>query len=431
MKTQNTARGLYWFRHDCRLTDMPALSKLAEQTETLLCIYVIDPEWFSETQWGTKRMGSSRWRFISEGLDNLNKQLQALGNRLVVLEGKPVDVISSIIQQSGITHLGVSSHSGPYEQNQLVSIKQNHTDLEVIINHSNYLYEEVDLPFSLENMPDTFSPFRRKVEKYATPNQPKQRIATIPHTPEISNDLYGRYGVTHNLTSNTHENETRFRGGESEAQSQTQHYFFHTDNISRYKETRNGMLGWDYSSKLSAWLAMGHISPRTVLTELKRYESERVSNDSTYWLFFELLWREFFHWQLLKHGSAFFTYSGIQNKTPATVLDKTKLVDWQNGDTGYEIVDACMKELNQTGFMSNRGRQLVASCFVHELNLDWRYGAAYFEQQLIDFDVASNYGNWQYLAGVGSDPRGHRQFNLAKQTQQYDGDGHFRKAWLT
>ena len=431
MKTQNHARGLYWFRHDCRLNDMPALSQLAEQTETLLCVYVVDPEWFNETPWGTQRLGNNRWRFLSEGLEDLNNQLHALGNRLVILEGKPEDVISSIVQEHNISHLGVSAHSGPYERDQLAAVEQKHQGLEVIINHSNYLYLDEDFPFSLENMPDTFSPFRRKVEKYSTPNLPKAEAVTIPHPFDLNDVLTKKFKVTHNLYKEVSERKRDFRGGESEALGQIQHYFFNTDNISRYKETRNGMLGWDYSSKLSAWLAMGHISPRTVLAELKRYESERVSNDSTYWLFFELLWREFFHWQLLKHGSSFFTYSGIQNRLPTTVVDKTKLANWQNGNTGYEIVDACMKELNETGFMSNRGRQLAASCFVHELNLDWRYGAAYFEQQLIDFDVASNYGNWQYLAGVGSDPRGHRQFNLAKQTQQYDGDGRFRKAWLT
>ena len=81
--------------------------------------------------------------------------------------------------------------------------------------------------------------------------------------------------------------------------------------------------------------------------------------------------------------------------------------------------------------MSNRGRQLVASCLVHELNLDWRYGASWFEHSLLDYDVASNWGNWQYLAGVGCDPRGHRQFNLEKQTQMYDPNGEFRNRWLT
>jgi deoxyribodipyrimidine photo-lyase len=89
-----------------------------------------------------------------------------------------------------------------------------------------------------------------------------------------------------------------------------------------------------------------------------------------------------------------------------------------------------MRQLLKTGYMSNRGRQLVASCFVHELGQDWRYGAKYFEHQLIDFDVASNWGNWQYLGGVGADPRGHRQFNLQKQTATYDPNNKFITQWM-
>ena len=88
-----------------------------------------------------------------------------------------------------------------------------------------------------------------------------------------------------------------------------------------------------------------------------------------------------------------------------------------------------MKQLNATGFMSNRGRQIAASCLVNELAVDWRYGAAYFEQQLLDYDVASNWGNWQYLAGVGADPRGKRHFDLDKQTRQYDPEGRFINKW--
>ena len=88
-----------------------------------------------------------------------------------------------------------------------------------------------------------------------------------------------------------------------------------------------------------------------------------------------------------------------------------------------------MNQLKTIGYISNRGRQLVASCFVHELGLDWRYGAAFFQKHLIDYDAASNWGNWQYLAGVGADPRGHRHFNLEKQTQAYDPNGEFIKCW--
>jgi len=102
---------------------------------------------------------------------------------------------------------------------------------------------------------------------------------------------------------------------------------------------------------------------------------------------------------------------------------------WINGKTGVDFVDANMNELRLTGFMSNRGRQNVASYLCNDLQLDWRYGAAYFEQELIDYDVASNWGNWAYLAGVGNDPRGNRYFDIAKQARQYDAGGEYRRLW--
>ena len=90
-----------------------------------------------------------------------------------------------------------------------------------------------------------------------------------------------------------------------------------------------------------------------------------------------------------------------------------------------------MKQLSATGYLSNRGRQIAASCLINEMAGDWRYGAAWFASQLIDYDVAANWGNWQYLAGVGADPKGGRHFNLAKQTEIYDADGSFQSRWLT
>ena len=119
----------------------------------------------------------------------------------------------------------------------------------------------------------------------------------------------------------------------------------------------------------------------------------------------------------------------MRQKRPLTTFIPQRFARWCQGETPYPIVNACMKQLNQTGFMSNRGRQLVASCLVHELAVDWRYGAAYFEQQLVDFDVGSNWGNWQYLAGIGADPRGHRRFDLDKQTTMYDPERQFIQRW--
>jgi deoxyribodipyrimidine photo-lyase len=224
----------------------------------------------------------------------------------------------------------------------------------------------------------------------------------------------------------------QFKGGESEAMQRLNHYFFETQCLSTYKETRNGLVGADYSSKFSPWLALGCISPRLIYAEIKKYENQFGANDSTYWLVFELLWRDFFRFMFKKYQTKFFLYAGIKTeKVNSKSLNEKLLSQWINGATPSDFINANMLELQQTGFMSNRGRQNVASYFCNEMNMDWRFGAAYFEEQLIDYDVSSNWGNWAYLAGVGNDPRGHRYFNIEKQANDYDKKKSFRKLWLT
>jgi deoxyribodipyrimidine photo-lyase len=223
----------------------------------------------------------------------------------------------------------------------------------------------------------------------------------------------------------------QFKGGETKAIARLNHYFFETKCISEYKETRNGLVGANYSSKFSAWLALGCISPRFIYDELKKYETQFEANESTYWLVFELLWRDYFRFMMKKYNSKFFQQSGIQDKGIIVNKHNThQLQEWIVGKTGVDFVDANMKELKLTGFMSNRGRQNVASYLCNDLKLDWRFGAAYFEQQLIDYDVCSNWGNWAYLAGVGNDPRGNRYFNINKQSTDYDKNKKYRDLWL-
>ena len=168
-----------------------------------------------------------------------------------------------------------------------------------------------------------------------------------------------------------------------------------------------------------------------VFNEVKKYEKQFGVNDSTYWLIFELLWRDFFRFMFKKYQTKFFLYSGIKtDKVNSKSLNEKLLSQWINGATESDFINANMLELKLTGFMSNRGRQNVASYFCNELNMDWRFGAAYFEEQLIDYDPSSNWGNWAYLAGVGNDPRGHRYFNIEKQANDYDKNKSFRDLWL-
>jgi deoxyribodipyrimidine photo-lyase len=220
-----------------------------------------------------------------------------------------------------------------------------------------------------------------------------------------------------------------FKGGEGEALARIQSYFWETKKVSYYKKTRNGLLGVDYSSKLSAWLANGSLSPRTLYFELVKYEQEIEKNESTYWLVFELIWRDFFKYVSMKHGNDLFKIGGILQKDYDWSTDKKMIDQWVAGETKEPFVNANMLEILNTGWMSNRGRQNVASFFAKELTLDWRFGAAYFESLLLDYDVHSNYGNWSYVAGVGNDPRD-RKFNIQIQSERYDPRQTYTSLWL-
>jgi deoxyribodipyrimidine photo-lyase len=219
-----------------------------------------------------------------------------------------------------------------------------------------------------------------------------------------------------------------FIGGEYEARQHIKRYFL-SSAPSTYKETRNELDGWSASTKFSPYLSIGNISPNSIWHKVTNYEDGKQKNDSTYWIKFELLWREYFHWLAYKQKNSLYRFNGQGAKAPLTCFLPERFNKWKEGNTLFPIVNACMKQLNATGFMSNRGRQIVASCLVNELGCDWRFGAAYFQQQLIDHDVASNWGNWQYIAGVGANPRGVSHFNIEKQTQLYDPEKRFITKW--
>lgn len=418
--------GLHYFRHDLRMCDNDALFDLMEQCEAVVAVYIFDPSTLKQNRFGHYQLGRHRHTFLDQGLLALKQQLSQHNVELHMFEGKAIELMQTLVQSWDIDCISYNEHYGYNEAQDITLMQQALAQCAWIKGLSHYLLKHYELPFPVSEMPDVFSPFRRRVEKDL-----RIRSSLTKEFADVKEPLHLvplNKALVHYVPTKV-DSDNGYVGGESEARKRVNEYFFESDGIASYKETRNGLDGWDFSSRLSAYLAMGFISPAYVFTKLTEYENTRTKNDSTYWLFFELLWREFFHLQAKKQGVLFFRFGGIQQKPPSSHHNDTKFTQWKQGQTPYPIVNAAMKQLATTGFMSNRARQLVASCFVHELNLDWRYGAAYFEEMLIDYDVASNYGNWQYLAGVGSDPRGHRQFNLDKQTQIYDPNGEFVQKW--
>ena len=237
-----------------------------------------------------------------------------------------------------------------------------------------------------------------------------------------------------NTTNNNDDNDDSkkgvmiFKGGESEAIKRLNTWMFDEDNLKDYFDIRNGMLGSTYSSKLSPWLALGCISPRYIYEAVKRYEQGRVANKSTYWLIFELIWRDFYRALCGKYNNKIFQIGGAHSISKQWNKNEEYIRRWKDGMTGYPLVDANMRELKNTGWMSNRGRQNVASFLVLDLQVDWRIGADHFESYLIDHDVYSNYGNWNAAAGL----TGGRvnKFNIAKQSKDYDANGAYLRHWL-
>ena len=424
---------IVWFKTDLRLYDNEALVKAIAQGEKVLPVYCFDDADFVTTRYGFKKTGNYRAQFLLESLQDLDANLRKIGSGLMILRGKPEEEIPKIVAEYKVLKV-FAKREVAYEEKETETLVQTalfklRCELETF--SSSTLYHAEDLPFAIKDIPDVFTNFRKKTELDATvravfdsplamnsPDIPEMILPTLQELGLEFSEIDSRAAI-------------QFKGGETAAMKRLNNYFFETKNLSVYKETRNGMVGEGYSSKFSAWLAMGCISPRTIYKEIRAYENENGANDSTYWLIFELLWRDFFRFMFKKYQTKFFLYAGIKGeKENSESLSNKLFSQWENGATPSDFINANMIELKQTGFMSNRGRQNVASYFCNELNMDWRLGAAYFESQLIDYDVCSNWGNWAYLAGVGNDPRKHRYFNIEKQANDYDKDRSFRDLWL-
>lgn len=422
------------FRNDLRIHDNVTLSMACEKAEEVIPVYCFDPRHFGEIDLGMEKMGNLRAKFLTESVSELRQNLQKLGSDLVVLQGFPEKEIPNLavsLQAEAIFF----SEEVTDEEKQVEDALESTAWKKGIKTRSFWqhtLFHIEDLPFPIGQTPEVFTQFRKECEKFckvrlhaSTPNSinfPKIEIekGQIPALSE--------FGLEE--PEDTGRGVLMYKGGEQEGLRRLQTYFWNLDCLKDYKNTRNGLLGANYSSKFSPWLALGCLSPRQIYWEVKRYEKERVKNDSTYWLVFELIWRDYFRFIAKKHGNKIFQLKGIKPFTDRWRRDESLFWKWANGHTGIPFVDANMRELNATGFMSNRGRQNVASFLVNDLGIDWRWGAAYFESKLIDYDVCSNWCNWMYVAGVGNDPRENRYFNILKQSSNYDKKGDYVRHWI-
>ena len=408
---------IYWFQHDLRLQDNPGLLQHTG-AKNLLLVYV----WPESRPWcNVTGMGIQRRRFLLDSLAALRQELAALGQDLLVLNGQPQAELPKLARDTGATRVGTSLSPGYYERRareQVAAI----LSIPLQIHAGNTLFTADQLPFSVEQMPSQFTPFKNDVEGIKPP-QPLPAPSQLPPPPPGM-----VFPALEDLPAQPHI-AFPVRGGSGAGHRRLQQWIFGEQAILDYKQTRNCLDGLDGSSSLSPWLALGSLSAREVAAQITRFEAEVTTNASTQWLSYELLWREFFHWRARRDDTNLFRLGGEPGKLRRCTFEPRNFARWCQGDTNFPLVNALMHQLLETGWMSNRGRQIAASCLVNEFGIEWRYGAAFFEKHLLDYDVASNYGNWQYLAGVGADPRGGRHFNIQKQTEQHDPSALFINKW--
>ena len=426
---------LVWFRKDLRIHDNEILTEAVRKGGSIIPVYCFDPRQFELTSFNTSKTGLIRAKFLLESVADLRNSFQAAGGDLIIRIGKPESILPELVVKYKVDevyhHREVASEEtgvSTLVENALWKLKIN---LKHFIGHT--LYHKEELPFPINAIPDVFTNFRKKVERdssvrncFKAPGAMKfPENMDTGELPELS-----ELGFTEPEFFDD-RSVMKFKGGETEALKRLQDYFWNSNSVKTYKQTRNGLIGADYSSKFSAWIALGCLSPREVYWEIKKYEQLHGDSDSTYSLFLELLWRDYFRYMFKKYGNKFFQKAGFKGVAPDEGENQDEFFElWKNAKTGIPFIDANMRELNSTGFMSNRGRQNVASFLVKDLKVNWMWGAAYFEEKLIDYCPANNWGNWAYIAGVGNDPRQYRHFNVLKQAMDYDPQGDYIRLWI-
>ncbi|KAF2762498.1 cryptochrome [Pseudovirgaria hyperparasitica] len=536
---------VYLLRRDLRVSDNPVfheISRLSSQASPpfthILPVYVYSanqievsgflrsrdskspyPEARAQNS-GFWRTGYHRAKFVSQSVWDVKGTLGQLGSGLVIRVGKYVDVVRDILQhysdggeKGEIVGVWMTEDTGSEEKAQERAVRketEKHGKEFKLWLDEKYFVDHRDLPFDISNiidLPDVYTTFRKSVEPLRERPRPTHPLpeklpplpASIPSQFEPFAIPDGEEALQEALLSpliskpdipnppswpSNVGSAHPFAGGETKGQKRL-HHLLKSGAASAYKDTRNGLLGEDFSTKLSAYLSIGCLSARQVHAAMLQFEdgtppvlpffpSEETDwpsvpgwaggeNKGTAAIRFELLWRDYMRLCAQKFNTALFTIHGFRGSklsranaeagadlqpysNPQTKkewhylshsgpgsspeITRRKLIRFIRGETGIGLIDASQRELIHTGYTSNRARQNVASFLSSHLNIDWRLGAEWYEAMLVDYDVGSNWGNWQYVAGVGNDPRLGRVFNPVKQALDYDARGEYVRAWV-
>ncbi|MFP5078973.1 DASH family cryptochrome [Pedobacter sp. JCM 36344] len=413
---------LVWFRNDLRLHDNEILVEAIAKSDAILPVYFFDPRYFTQTSFDTVKTGFNRARFLLESILALRAQFQKLGGDLLLVVGKPEEQITDIVTKFDISEVYHHREVGPEETNISTLVEdvlwKQRINLKHFIGHT--LYNKEDLPFPIKDIPDLFAQFKKKTERDAIVKECFESPTEITF---IENEDWGVLPELAELGFDASEEISigeDFHGGEEAG-------FLHMTNLltanSEIYMKSNGKAAIDkFSAKLSAWLAIGCLSPRRVYWMIKDAEHQFGGNHNFSRILLGLLFRDYYRFMFKKHGIKFFQESELEMRIESPEKTHDHLMEsWKKGETGHKLVDHYMTELVATGFINHAGRLLVATYLVHVLKIHWTNGAAYFEEKLIDYSAASNWGNWANLAGAGLDLKS-KMFDIDKQIKALELD---------
>lgn len=390
--------GLVWFKNDLRLHDNEALTKAIKECDQLIFCYGVEKSNFKELDLGFKKCDINRFKFLEQSVVDLQDNLRKLGGHLLIGSGSASQLLPELVEKYDISDIYSEEEYASEELNLIKKIQDSLPAVDFHFYWGKTLYHKDDIPFSIADIPLSSKAYRIPAGKESEPRKTLKATTQLNSVKKVKSTKFPSYNKFGFTKKEYDAANLLLEGGETEALKRLQYYTFKSELLTGYRWTRNKSQGLDYSSKFSPYLALGCISPREIFEKVKDYEEKIKKNQSTWWLVFELVWRDFFTFKGMKFGDKIFKTKGYKNKKIHFENNQKNFERWCNGKTGIPFVDAHMRQLNETGYMSNRGRVNCASYFVHDLNIDWTWGAAYFESRLIDYDVSSNWMNWHMQA---------------------------------
>ena len=419
---------LVWFRNDLRLHDNEMLVEAIAKADEILPVYFFDPRHFEKTRYQSIKTGALRTQFLLESVIALRQSFEKLGGNILVLNGKPEDHLPQLVNDYEITevyhHREVANEETQVSADVEDLLWKQKVNLKHFIGHT--LYNKEDLPFPIKDIPDIFTQFKKKTERDALV---KPCFLTPTKINFVDVKSWGNLPTLNDLSVNEAllmAQDSEFKGGEEEAFKHL-HDFLHTGEGMALANT--ALKKNEIVSKLSPWLGLGCLSPREVYWKMKEAEANYGLKPYFNQIVLGLLWRDYYRFMFKKYGNVFFRPTGFSTQLNAVNHPNSEqLQAWKNANTGHSLVDAMMYELNTTGYINNAARQLVALYLVYELKVNWVMGAAYFEEKLLDYNPASNWGNWANIAGVGNDERLTHSFDFEKQLKIVDPKGAYAQA---